>query len=142
MDRLTEMKWVCVAIVALSACASGGHHSSPSPTPLTDRAKPVVSLQQRADAACRAVAPHDFVNAQPTTVGEIHAIPGPEKTIAHAYSNLLPGLPASAFAAWCWRQPTPHTYVSYVVGPSDQVTYDDSTWNGEPAPPPGPETLT
>ena len=141
MDRLIDMKWVCVAVVAFSACTSGGHHSSPSPTPPTDRATPVVSLQQRADAACRAVAPHDFVNAQPTTVGEIHAIPGPVKTIVHAYSNLLPGLPASAFAAWCWRQPTPHTYVSYMVGPNGQVVDAHSGTQGDP-PTPGPLPLT
>jgi hypothetical protein len=71
-------------------------------------------------------------------VGEIHAIPGPEKAIRRAYSNVLPRLPASAFAAWCWRQPTAHKYVSYVVGPSGEVTYVNTTSDLPPKPGPDP----
>jgi hypothetical protein len=114
--------------LALAACTGSGHHAVSART-----------AQQHAEAACRAAAPHDYFNAQPTTVGEIHAIPGPEKAIRRAYSNVLPRVPASAFAAWCWRQPTPHKYVSYVVGPSGEVMYVNATWEGNPPPKPGPE---
>jgi hypothetical protein len=96
---------------------------------------------QRAEDACKAVAPHDFVNAQATTVGAIHAIPGPVSRTTRAFSNLLSGLPDGAFAAWCWRQPTPHHYISYVVGPHGEVQYDNSRSEGEP-PSPGPPLLT
>ena len=93
---------------------------------------------QRAEDACRAAAPHDFINAEATTVGAIHSIPGPTRAIAHAFSNVLRGLPDGAFAAWCWRQPTPHHYVSYVVGPRGEVQYDNTGSDGEPPPSPGP----
>ena len=98
----------------------------------------VMTPEQRAEDACRAAAPHDFVNAEATTVGSIHAIPGPVKKTAHAFSNLLRGVPDGSFAAWCWRQPTPHHYVSYVVGPHNEVEYGNSSSDGEPPPSPGP----
>lgn len=100
------------------------------------------TASERAEDACRAAAPHDFVNAQPTTVGEIHAIPGPVNTMVHAFSSVLAHLPAADFAAWCWRQPTPHNYASYVVGPNGEVVDTHSTSNGEPPPNPGPPILT
>jgi hypothetical protein len=93
---------------------------------------------QRAEDACKAAAPHDFVSAEATTVGAIHAIPGPVKPIPHAFSNVLRGLPDGAFAAWCWRQPTPHHYVSYAVGPQGEVQHDLGRSDGEPPPSPGP----
>jgi hypothetical protein len=98
------------------------------------------SAQQRADAACRAAAPHDFVNAQPTTVGEIHAITGGPKGV-HPWAIVLAGLPNGSFAAWCWRQPTHRTYASYVVGPKGQVVDVNSGTQGDP-PTPGPLPVT
>jgi hypothetical protein len=97
---------------------------------------------QRAENACRAAAPHDFVNAQPTTVGDIHAITGGPRADGHPWSNVLANVPGTAFAAWCWRQPTPETYVSYVVGPSGQIVHLNVSTHGPPAPLPGPEPIT
>jgi hypothetical protein len=93
---------------------------------------------QHAEDACKAAAPHDFVSAEATSVGAIHAIPGPVNRRLHAFSSVLRGLPDTAFAAWCWRQPTPHHYLSYVVGPNGEVRRDLGTSDGEPPPNPGP----
>ena len=93
---------------------------------------------RRADDACKAAAPRDFVSAEATTVGAIHAIPGPIKRIQHAFSKVLRGLPDGAFAAWCWRQPTPHHYVSFAVGPRGEIQHDLGGRDGEPPPSPGP----
>jgi hypothetical protein len=123
------MRKVClIGCVLIAAACSGGHHGGAA-----------LTLQQRAAAACKTAAPRDFVNAQPTTVGDIHAIPGPVKRGSRAYSNVLSRLPAQAFAAWCWRQPSPHHYVSYVVGPHGEVVYVHASSDGEPPPRPGPE---
>jgi hypothetical protein len=117
---------ILVSVLALAAC-TGGHHAARAPTP-----------QQRADAACE-MARRDFFNAQPTTVGAIHAIPGPVKPTIGAYSNVLSGLPATAFAAWCWRQPAPGTYVEYIVGPNGEVVDNLAESNDSAHPPrPGP----
>lgn len=93
---------------------------------------------QRAEDACKAAAPHDFFSAEATTVGAIHAIPGPVNSSLHAFASVLRGSPNDAVAAWCWRQPTPHHYVSYVVGPNAEVVHDLGGSIGEPPPSPGP----
>lgn len=134
--------WSCVVGLLILACACSSSRHTPSAATSATTAR-VESAQQRADAACTAAAPHDFVNAQPTTVGQIHAIPGPVQKGTHAYSTVLPNLPAGDFAAWCWKQPTPHTYVSYLVGPNGEVIDNlggSKLSNGPPTP--GPMPLT
>jgi hypothetical protein len=136
--------WSCVVVLLLlaSACSSSRSRSTPSPAASTTIAT-AESAQQRADDACRRAAPDTFFNAQPTTVGDIHAIPGPVRKGSHAYSNVLPNLPARDFAAWCWKQPRADTYVSYLVGPNGEVVDNlggSKVTNDPPAP--GPMPLT
>src|SRR4051812_22085026 len=80
-------KMAILGCVLLAAACSRGHSHATAP----------LTLQQQAESACRSAAPHDFFNAQPTTVGDIHAIFGPTRG-THAYSNVLPHVPAGAFA--------------------------------------------
>jgi hypothetical protein len=62
---------------------------------------------------------------------------------SHAYANLLTILPAGDFAAWCWKQPTSHTYVEYVVGSNGEVIDNLAGSNdGNYPPTPGPMPLT
>ncbi len=82
------------------------------------------------------------MNAQPTTVGEIHAITGGPKPSGHPWANVLRGLPDDAFAAWCWRQSAPQHYDSYVVGPTGQVIDVHSSTEGPEALQPGPIVVT
>lgn len=141
-----------LAVAILAAGCSSGHTTVTAPTSTT-RAQAIidsplshVTVQQRADRACKTVAPHDLVSALPTTVGAIRAIVGgtPVRNgLAHPYTWLLPRTaPDSAFAAWCWRRPTPKHYVLYVVGPNGGVKNAGQGSEGGPPPGPGPLQVT
>jgi hypothetical protein len=80
------------------------------------------------------------VNAQATTVGDIHAITGGPKGV-HPWATVFASLPDGSFAAWCWRQPSPRTYASYVAGPNGQIVDAHSGTQGDP-PAPGPLPVT
>lgn len=99
---------------------------------------------KRAIDMCRAPSPVRFVNAKSTTVGEMHAITGGPSPNLHPWRSLFPHEPASAFAAWCWREPRPHIYRSYAVGPKGEVNFfgNNIGRNGEPPPDPGPLAVT
>lgn len=102
------------------------------------------SALKRAIAACRSASHIRFVNAQATTVGAIHAITGGPNPKAHPWRSVFANEPANAFAAWCWRETSPHVYRSYVVGPRGAANYfgNNIGRNGEPAPDPGPLAVT
>jgi hypothetical protein len=136
--------WSCVVGLSILACACSSSRNGSTPPPTTSTTTATAeSAQQQADAACRRAAPHSFLNAQPTTVGDIHAIPGPVRKISHAYGNVLANLPAGDFAAWCWKHPTVDTYVEYVVGPNGEVIDNLAGSNdGKHPPMPGPMTPT
>ena len=109
------------------------------------RVQPVAAAAlQRAIDACRAASHVHFVNAQATTVGAIHAITGGPNPNAHPWRSVFANEPADAFAAWCWRETSPHVYRSYVVGPRGAANYfgNNIGGNGEPAPAPGPLAVT
>jgi hypothetical protein len=99
---------------------------------------------KRAIDACRAVSHVRFVNAKATTVGEMHAITGGPSPNMHPWRSLFPNESAKAFAAWCWREPRPHIYRSYAVGPKGQVNFfgNNIGRNGDPPPDPGPLAVT
>ena len=45
---------------------------------------------------------------------------------------VLRGRPAGAFATWCWSQPSPGHYLSYVVGPRGEVITLNVSTGGQP----------
>jgi hypothetical protein len=94
--------------------------------------------------ACTKAAHGTFVNAQATTVGEIHGIVfdigRPRK--AHPYGSILKGLPSDSFAAWCWRRTGPKSYGGYVVGPNGEVVDTGQGSNGGGPPGPGPLAIS
>jgi hypothetical protein len=85
-------------------------------------------------------APYDFLIAQPTTIGAIHAITGGPRPLAHPWADVLRDQPADAFAAWCWRRPARDLYVPYVVGSGGVVARLNLSTVSRPRP--GPPTVT
>ncbi len=150
--RQPGVPWTCVrctraslSIVVLitAGCSSGAGHAAPKPT---TTAGTVLTLQQRAERACRATTPQDarFLNAEPTTVGrarELHTVTRTSRPLAHAF----PGVPSTAFAAYCWREPF-DSYELYVARPDGSATKAivTTSWPSEhpdyapPIPKPGP----
>jgi hypothetical protein len=110
------------------------------PLPVTSTStKATESAQQAADIACRKAAPHDFFNAAPTTIGDIRAGTSglPVAPRSRPYASLLRNQPPGAFAAWCWRQPSPDRFVSYIVGPHGEVVPINAEHiGGQPSPGP------
>ena len=136
---MTMRRWTLVLVFLVVAGCSG--HKAVAPLPQSSTTVAPLTDQERADQACRAAARRDFFNAQPTTVGAIHAITGGPRTSGHPghpWSNLLAGAPDHSFAAWCWRQPEPQNYVLYVVGPKGEVVPLNVASQGPYPPRPGP----
>src|SRR4051812_18870500 len=99
------VRWGLIVPLLVAGCSSS-HHAAPRP-PRTTTAPEITegstSAPVRASVECRQAVGkgYTFVNAQATTVGAIHAIPGPARG-TKAWSNIFPGYPPNAFAAWCW----------------------------------------
>ena len=130
-------------VVVIAAGCSGASHVARGPS--TTTAAPL-TLQQRADRACRATTPQEdrFLNAQPTTVGsarQLQTVTRTSRPLAHAF----PGAPDAAFAAYCWRAPY-DSYEFYVAGPDGSATDaivttgwpTDQPNDAPPIPKPGP----
>ena len=132
MIRLAAHVFASLAIAtALVACSGGTRAEVVPPTMLT--------AQQHADRACRAAVPRGFVNAKPTTVGEIHGITdGPD---SHPYWFVLASLPDHDSAAWCWHRLKPHDFELLVVGPRGEVVTTGQGLQGGGPPGPGPLTF-
>src|SRR5258708_24660626 len=116
-----EPRWCLIVLICLAAaCSSSRNNATPLPATSTTT-RTTESAQQAADIACRNAAPHDFFNASSTTVGAIRAITGGGglhvAPYGHPYASVLTSLKSEAFAAWCWRQPSPDVFVAYIVGP-------------------------
>ena len=126
------MRRGCVLLAiaaAVAGCSSATSHSSSrrsaTGVETTETSRPH-TLQDLANDTCRTYADGKFENAQPTTVGEIHAITGgPPRTAGpnHPWKWVLPDLPDKTFAAWCWRRESASHYVSYVVGYPGGIDY-------------------
>ena len=132
-----------IVVVIAAGCSASASHVAREPS--TTTAAPL-TLQQRADRACRATTPQDarFLNAQPTTVGrvrELQTVTRTSRPLAHAF----PGVPDAAFAAYCWRAPS-DSYEFYVAGPngSASAAIVTTSWPSDhpdfapPIPKPGP----
>jgi hypothetical protein len=132
-----------IIVVIAAGCNAGASHAAREPS--TTTAAPL-TLQQRAERACRATTPHDalLLNAQPTTVGRVRKLQTVTRTsrpLAHAF----PGVPDAAFAAYCWSSPF-DSYEFYVAGPNESATKAIVTtgWPSDhpdfapPIPKPGP----
>jgi hypothetical protein len=134
---------VSIVVVIAAGCSDNTSHAARAPS--TTRAT-TLTLQQRADRACRATTPQEdrFLNAQPTTVGtarKLHTVTRTTHPLAHAF----PGVPDRAFAAYCWRAPF-DGYEFYVAGPNGSATEPvvATSWPSDhpdyapPTPKPGP----
>ena len=127
------MRRVLVPLIALALVGCTGSGTKAKSHPSTT-VRP--TAQQRATAACRAAAPDDFFNAQPTTVAKVRAITGPPAAI-RLYRSMLLHEPANGFAAWCWRMAAPNDYKLILVGPHGKVI-DGLQQLLQGVPPPGP----
>jgi hypothetical protein len=138
--RHMGMRLACalLAVVALTACSGGGPRPQAEPTTL-------LTAQQRADRTCREKVPKNFVNAEPTTAGTIHALSGgPARNGGqlHGYTWILRDVPPQDFAAWCWYRVKPHTFKLLVVGPNGQVIDSGQEYGGGRPPGAGPMAVT
>jgi hypothetical protein len=134
---------LAIAVVA-AGCSSDHKTATPTSTTVTTLGTDVPeprSPQERAVQECAKVAPKDFANAKPTTVGAIHAItggPSRDGKPVYGYAWILKGLPPQSFAAWCWRKSGTDMYHGYVVGPNGEVVDTGQGSGGAGPPPPGP----
>ena len=132
-----------IVVVIAAGCSAGASHVARAPS--TTTAAPL-TLQQRAEHACRETTPHDahFLNAQPTTVGtarRLYTITRTSRPLAHAF----PGVSDTAFAAYCWSAPF-DSYEFYVAGPNGSASAPvvTTSWptdhpdDAPPIPKPGP----
>jgi hypothetical protein len=138
-DRRMTMRraLLVLMVIVMFGCGAGptkraGSHASGATRPTTRR----LTDQERATARCRAAAPHDFVNAQPTTVAQVHATTGASVAIRR-FQSMFRGEPANGFVAWCWRMPSPNRYKLILVGPRGEVIDARQAMLGA-EPPPGP----
>ena len=113
------MRAVLVAVVlaaSLTTCSGSPRHgAAETPDATTTEGSNPPTQQELADHACKAAAGASFENAQPTTVGAIHAITGGPSPSGHPWKWILASEPDDTFAAWCWRREGPR-YVAFVVG--------------------------
>ena len=133
---------VLATTVLLAAC-SNDHKAVTPPPSTTTRTTAQITTQGQADRACRQ-ATTNFVNAQPTTVGAIHAITDPHsqggKSLP-AYGWILKNAPPQETAAWCWYQPTQHRFKLLVVAATGEFVDTGQGANGGEPPRPGPFDL-
>ena len=128
---------VLATAVLFAACSSGHKPVTPPPSTTTSTTAQIIT-QEQADRACRQ-ATTNFVNAQPTTVGAIHAITGgPSRGGKPPYAWILKNAPPQETVAWCWYQPTPHRFKLIVVAASGEVVHSGQVSNGGGPPRPGP----
>jgi hypothetical protein len=139
--RLAAATVIPMVLVVAACSGGGGNRSAPTTTKreTTESAAPI-TLQSRADDACRAALRGVFLNAQATTVGKVRALRGNIVGV-HPFEHAFRGAPTSGFAAYCWISHG-NDYTSYAVGPhGSSAEIESMSWpynqSALPRPKPG-----
>ncbi len=124
------------AILAIALTAAGCSSSRVIRDPgTTTTPTHALSLQQRADAACKKAVPVGLFSSLATTAGAIHHITGGpprrDRKPTYGYKWLLPNESDDAFAAWCWTEVGRKKYELLVVGANGQVQDSGQGVTGE-----------